>query len=259
VIAAFGMYDEAPAQQAANDRLWDGVRARLAEAGIAAPEALARGAQAFWPAWTAPDLVLAQTCGLPFRARLYPRVTLIGVADHGLEGCAPGTYRSALIVRADDPRDSLAAYDGARFALNEALSQSGYAAPLAAAAVAGIRLFPGLVTGRHSASVAAVAEGRAPLAAVDALTWRNLQRWGEPAHLRAVRVLGWTDPTPALPYIAAPGADAAQLRAALAGAIADLSEADRATLSLQGLLDRPAEAWLAVPTPPPPAHFGATA
>ena len=117
MIASLGMYDLAPAQPA-NDRYWALIRDNLRTRGLAAPEALTRGEAAYFPAWDAPDLVLSQTCGYPFRALLHARVTYVGTPDHGVEGCAPGYYRSVFVVRADDPRTGLDAFDGAAFAFN---------------------------------------------------------------------------------------------------------------------------------------------
>lgn len=256
MIASLGMYD-APPLQAPNDALWGAVRDGLRRRGVSAPDALTRGAAAYWPAWQAPDLVLSQTCGFPYRARLYGKVTLIGTPDHGIEGCAPGHYCSVLVGREDDPRQDLAAFDGATLAYNEAMSQSGWAAPLAEAARAGIRFRVGPETGFHLGSARAVAEGRADIAALDAVTWAQICSAGlNPPGLREI---GRTAPTPALPYIAAAGADAAATFAALEEGIGALPGdlADR--LHLRGLVQIPADAYLAVPTPPPPAHFGRTA
>ncbi|MFN6925287.1 MAG: phosphate/phosphite/phosphonate ABC transporter substrate-binding protein [Tabrizicola sp.] len=249
MIASLGMYDFGPAM-AANDRLWAGIRDGLRARGIAAPDALTRGDGAYWPAWQAPDLVLSQTCGYPFRARLHDRVTYIGTPDYGVEGCPPGHYRSVFVVRADDPRATLAAFDGARFAYNEDLSQSGWAAPQTHAARLGLHLPPALKTGGHRLSALAVAEGRADIAALDAVTHALLQGV-EPAMTR-LRVIGQTDPTPGLPCIAAPGADAEATFAALAEAIAALSPEDRATLRLTGITRIPKAAYLAEPDPPAP-------
>ena len=69
-------------------------------------------------------------------------------------------------------------------------------------------------------------------------------------HARAV---GRTDPpTPALPYIAAKGADADACFDAVQAAIAGLSQDDRDTLLLRGLVRIAAQDYLAVPTPPTP-------
>ncbi len=255
MIAALPMYDPPPLQ-GANDRLWAGARDRLRARGIAAPEALTRGAEELWPIWTAPDLVLAQTCGFPFRTRLQGRVTLIGTPDYGVEGCAPGYYRSVIVARRDDPRRELADFDGAVLAGNDALSQSGWAAPMNMAAELGLRWRPGPRTGAHRTSAVAVAEGRADIAALDAVTFALLQGV-EPA-LSALRVVEMTPPTPGLPLIAAAGADARAAFDAVAGAIAALPAPDRAALHLRGIVRITEDAYLAVPTPAAPDHIGGT-
>ena len=77
-----------------------------------APEGLQRDPDDLWSQWTSPDLVFSQTCGFPYRARLHGSVTLIGTPDFGVEDCPPGYYRSVLVARADDPRDTVAEFDG---------------------------------------------------------------------------------------------------------------------------------------------------
>ena len=250
MIASLGMYDFG-ACLVANDRLWALIRDGLRSRGIAAPESLTRGEAAYWPAWVAPDLILSQTCGYPFRARLHDRVTYVGTPDYGVTGCPPGHYRSVLVVRSGDPRQTLADFDGAPFAYNEALSQSGWAAPQVHAARVGIRLPPAVETGGHRRSALAVAEGRADIAALDAVTWA-LMLDEEPTLATRLRVIAMTDPTPGLPLIAAAGADAAATFDAVTDAIAALSPVDRATLRLRDLARIPVAAYLAVPDPPPP-------
>jgi ABC-type phosphate/phosphonate transport system substrate-binding protein len=253
MIASLGMYDFG-ASVAANDRFWALIRDGLRARGLAAPDALLRGEAAFWPAWEAPDLVLSQTCGYPFRARLHDRVTYVGTPDYGLEGCPPGHYRSVFVARADDPRLALADFDGAPFAYNEDLSQSGWAAPQVHAAGLGIRLPPTVRTGGHRLSARAVAEGQADIASLDALTHLLLIE-NEPDLMRHLRVIDRTVPTPGLPYIAAAGAPAALIFDAVVEAIAALSPADRATLHLKGFVRIPTESYLAVPNPPAPEAF----
>lgn len=251
MIAALGMYDR-PECQAANDRLWALVRDGLRARGLAAPEALTRGAGAYWQAWESPDLVLSQTCGFPYRAKLHDKVTLVASPDYGLEGCPPGYYCSVFVARADDER-TLPEFRGARFAYNEALSQSGWAAPQNHARTMGFHFAPLVETGSHRGSAMAVAEGRADLACLDALTWRMLQRW-EPG-VAGLRELARTAPTPALPYIAAKTADGATTFAALVEATAQLSPDDRDILSLRGVVRIAPERYLAVPIPPSPEQI----
>jgi ABC-type phosphate/phosphonate transport system substrate-binding protein len=254
MIASLGMYEMAD-MAPANDRFWALIRDGLRARGLKAPEALTRGEEAYWPAWQAPDLVLSQTCGFPYRARLQPHVTLIGTPDYGLEGCPPGHYCSVFVARRDDPREGLAEFDGTPLAYNEALSQSGWAAPQTHATALGLRFPAGPQTGGHRLSVAAVAEGLAGLAAIDALTWALLcERGGDTPALREV---ARTTPTPGLPLIAAAGADAVATFDAVAAAIDALAPEDRAALHLRGLIRIAPEAYLAVPTPPPPAPPGA--
>ena len=249
LVASLGMYDFGPAM-AVNDRLWALVRDGLRAGGVAAPEVLTRGEGAYWQAWVSPDLMLSQTCGYPFRARLQGHVTYVGTPDFGVEGCAPGYYRSVFIARADDPRTTIADFDGARLAYNDALSQSGWAAPQTHAARLGIRLPPAVATGAHRLSAQAVAEGRADIAALDAVTFRLLQ--ADDPMMAALKPVGMTDPTPGLPYITALGRDPGPIFTAARDAIAMLSARDRACLGLRGLVRIPVDAYLAVPNPPSP-------
>jgi ABC-type phosphate/phosphonate transport system substrate-binding protein len=254
MIASLGMYDFGPAQ-AANDRLWRLIRDGLRGRGIDAPEALTRGEPAYWEAWQSPDLLLSQTCGYPFRARLHGRVTYVGTPDYGVEGCGPGFYRSVFVARADDPRTTLENFDGARLAYNEALSQSGWAAPQTHAAKLGLRLPPALQTGAHRLSADAVAEGRADIAALDAVTFALMQE-ASPV-VRRLKVVGMTDPTPGLPCITASDRNPQPIFDAVSEAVAALDPVDRATLRLKGFVRIPVADYLAVPNPPAPEQIAA--
>ncbi|QGX97866.1 hypothetical protein EI983_06085 [Roseovarius faecimaris] len=244
MIASLPMYDPPPLQ-GANDRFWQAIRAELGEG----PEHLTRGGD-LWEQWRAPDLVLSQTCGYPYRARLHGHVTLVGTPDYGLPGCPPGYYTSVMVVRAEDTRDGFAAFDGARFAFNEPLSQSGWAGPQVYAQAEGVSFGPPVQTGGHALSARAVAAGKADIAGIDALTWEVLQEHDPVA--QELRVVARTQPTPVLPYITASSRDAARHFNAVSAAIAALAPDDRALLHLRGLVAIPAETYLAVPSPPPP-------
>jgi ABC-type phosphate/phosphonate transport system substrate-binding protein len=254
MIASLGMYDFGPAQ-AANDRLWAMIRDGLHGRGIAAPDALTRGEHAYWDAWQSPDLLLSQTCGYPFRARLHDRVTYVGTPDYGVEGCVPGFYRSVFVARADDARRNLAEFDGARFAFNEPLSQSGWAAPQTQAAKLGLHLPPAVQTGAHRLSAQAVVQGRADIAALDAVTFALMQA-ASPV-VRELKVVGMTDPTPGLPCITAQGRDPQPIFDAVSEAIAALDPSDRAALRLKGFVRIPLADYLGVPNPPAPEQIAA--
>jgi ABC-type phosphate/phosphonate transport system substrate-binding protein len=242
VIAALPMYDR-PEARHATDRFWQAIRTALGEG----PARLTRDRDP-WQIWTDPDLLLAQTCGLPYRTRLHGRVHLVGTPDHGLPGCPPGHYNSVLVTRPGAPRD-FAAFRGRRLAVNDLGSQSGWAAPQQHAARHGFAFADPLITGAHAASARAVAEGRADIAAIDAQSWRMIRahdpRAGDLAELAR------TAPTPALPYITAFAERAAPLAAAIRTAIGGLAPQDAACLGLRGLCTIPASAYLAVPTPAP--------
>ncbi len=252
MIAALPMYDRAE-NRAATDRYWSLIRSALSTRGIDAPVALNRGAAELMPQWTDPSLLLSQTCGFPYRARLFGHVQLVGTPDFGVDGCLPGYYRSVLIARADDSRDGLAAFDGGTLAYNDAMSQSGWAAPQNHAAQWGLALGAGPCTGSHSASLAAVAGGKADLAAIDAVTWSLLAEHDPLA--AAVKVICMTDPTPGLPYITAGDRDSGAIFDAISEAIALLDATERKALRLNGIVRISAEAYLSVPVPAPPTVF----
>jgi ABC-type phosphate/phosphonate transport system substrate-binding protein len=249
MIATLPMYDMAPLQ-AANDAFWAAVRDALRARGMAAPDTLTRDI-GMWDGWQAPDLVLGQTCGMPYRTRLHGHVTLIAAADYGLPDTAPGHYHSVFVTRADAPGDGPEAFAARRFAYNQPESHSGWAAPQTWAAARGFRFAPTLETGDHRLSACAVAEDRADIAALDAVTWRFLARY-DPGLTTRLRVVGRTRTAPGLPFIAAPGVDAAATLAALTEGRATLDESTRDTLMIRGFVAIPAADYLAVPTPPGP-------
>ncbi|MFM7334111.1 MAG: PhnD/SsuA/transferrin family substrate-binding protein [Tabrizicola sp.] len=135
------------------------------------------------------------------------------------------------------------------------MSQSGWAAPQTHAAGLGLRLVPALRTGGHRLSAAAVAEGRAEIAALDAVTFALMRR--EDPIAERLKVVGMTAPTPGLPLITAAGRDPGPLFDAASEAIAALGPADRAILRLKGLVRIPVEDYLAVPNPPSPEQIAA--
>ncbi len=240
---------------AATDRLWALIRDGLRAKGQTAPDALVWGPDAYWSTWLSADLILAHTCSLPFRTRQLDRVAYVGTLDYGVADCEPGYYRSVLVARADDPRGDLAAFDGARFAFNEDHSQSGWASPIFCATAANVSFAGYLRSGSHLASARAVADGRADLAGIDAITWRNLCR-NLPDLSAGLRIVDQTDATPGLPLITHLGADVGVMFGAVERAVAELDATDRATLGLCGVLRLPAQVYLDMHVPPTPAHFG---
>ncbi len=250
MIAQLGMYDM-PALRAANAAFWTEIRTHL---GFG-PEAL-DDAEDFNAVWTNPDLLFSQTCGYPYRAHLQSHVQLVGTPDYNLPGCPAGFYNSVLIARADDPRVALQDFDGACFAYNEPMSQSGWAGPMTH--LSAQDLAPGalLRTGGHMFSAVCVASGKADFAGLDALTWTLLQEH-DPSLTRQLRELARTEPTPTLPYITGPKQDVQRLAEAVEQAIVALEPAHRKALHLNGLVQIPNDAYLSIPTPQSPDAFEA--
>lgn len=249
MIAALGMYDR-PETATANDALWAGIKDGLRAQGIAAPEHLTRGDQAFMTGWTSPDLVFSQTCSLPYRAVLQDQVSLIATPDYGPPDCPAGYYRSVYVTRRTDPRRDLTSLAGSAFALNEGISHSGWAAPWADHLARGLTLTPALQTGSHRASGFAVAKGEADYAALDQLTWELMCRYDDFA--QDLRVIDQTPYSPVLPYITAKTNDVEPLHRALDAAITALSAEHRNILRLKGIVTLPAALYLGQPIPPAP-------
>jgi len=249
MIASLMMYDR-PEIATEHAAYWALIRAALARRGIEAPKVLSNDAPEF-DVWRAPDLVLSQTCGLPYRAFLADDVTLVGTPDFANDGCPPGFYNSAVVVRADDPRECLTEYSDARFVFNQGHSQSGYAAMYHVAQARGFWFSDMQASGGHLASARMVAEGAADIAAIDAQTWHYARQFDR--FTDDLRVLEWTPPTPSLPYITGANRDGNVIFDAVSEAIDQLDTPTRALLNLRGMVRISKADYLAVPTPPLPA------
>ena len=243
MIASLPMYDR-PETRAANDMLWKAIRAELGHG----PASLDRTA-APWIQWRSPDLLLSQTCGHPYRARLREAVALVAAPDYGLRGCPAGHYRSVFVARADDARPAPEAFAEARFAYNEPLSHSGWVAPQAWAAQRGFVFANTLRTGAHIRSARAVASGRADIASLDLLSWEMMRR--HDGFAAGLREAGMTPPVPAPPYVTSARRDPNPIAEALSRAIGRLDPEAGAALSLRGLVRLSDADYAALPTPPP--------
>jgi len=231
MIADLPMYDW-PEQRAETDSFWAAVAAELRAVAIEAPERLARPAD---PAagWCEPDLLLGQTCGMPFVSGHCGEAVVVARPDYGLAEARDGSYRSVIVVRRDEVAaagpEALPRWRGRRVAVNEWRSYSGHIALRAHLAGlgqgAGKPFFGAAVlSGSHRASALMVARGAADIAALDGVVWALLGRH-EPATAARLAPVGMTAPAPALPYIAGPrhAARAAALAAALDRAAAATS------------------------------------
>lgn len=239
--ASLPMYD-LPELRGATDAWWLGVAQAVARQGIApVPLGLDRTEPAA-PCWRLPDLLLSQCCGRDLVTHLAGQVEAVAIPCYRAAGCSAGTYRSWLVARRDDPRRRLDAFFGATAAVNYSGSHSGWVAlghTLARAGLSGPFFSRAVWTGGHRASLRAVVQREADLAAIDCVTFALLEQ-SAPAETASVRVVAASEPAPALPYITAGGrTDAVQsrLRDALAEAANDTAlAAARAALRLDGFL-----------------------
>jgi ABC-type phosphate/phosphonate transport system substrate-binding protein len=237
-IAILPMYDF-PWTAAANDALWASIFVRLNDAGVRAPARLTRGGD-LAALWRHPRLIFGQTCGYPYRTALRDSVALIATPEYSFPGCDGAAHRSFIVRRAADPRPELAEFRGAIAALNAEDSNSGmnlFRATVASVAGGAPFFRATIVTGSHEASVSAVAEGRADLAAIDCVSFSLLER-GRPELIARVAIVAESPLSPGLPFIAAaglPDPTIAAMREALFAVLADPDlAATRTTLGLKG-------------------------
>jgi ABC-type phosphate/phosphonate transport system substrate-binding protein len=234
-LATLPMYDW-PETQDANDRLWKALLSSLRDHGLEAPESLSRDMDPM-DVWQSSNLVLGQTCGLPYVQLLTPKVSLVGTPAYDIE-CGAGSYYSVIIVHEESDIYSLADLSGKTLGVNDALSQSGYAAfyyHLRSASFPQKLIGAHHLTGSHRNSITAIASARVDVAAIDAVSWELAKRH-EPMSAK-LRVLECTEPTPGLPLITAVykgNDDLSKLRDSVVEAMASLEEDCRDDLLLMG-------------------------
>lgn len=236
LLASFPMY-ELPGLRGDWAALWRHLSVLLRKSGQAAPAALTRPHD-LHRHWRDRRMLLSHTCAKPVRDGLWRHVSVLGAFDFGLPGCLPGQYRSALICRANEGWTVQNLLLRGRPVVNGTDGQSGYGA----LRDLGADLDGTLVSGAHLRSVEAVRRGLADYAAIDAVTWRYLQRW--PGASAGLGVAGWTPPTPATPLITARGRDAGLLRKAIPLALDRLPVSVRRRLEIRGFVPLPESVYL---------------
>lgn len=232
-IAQLPMYDW-PEVRSATNTLWRSIAMAFARHRVAAPKVLDRSIPVA-KVWRSPNLLLAQTCGLPYVRHLRDTVRVLGAMAYDLPGCRAGDYHSVLVVHQAAGISELKACRGVRVAINSEDSYSGCLAldRQIAAFCEGPFFGERIPTGSHRQSIRAVARGIADLAAIDCVTWA-LACKHEPATER-VRVIGTTNSRPGLPLITSrlrSDADCEALQTALEEAVAQLEKRSRDALRL---------------------------
>jgi ABC-type phosphate/phosphonate transport system substrate-binding protein len=199
-IAALPMYNVTPTLAAD----WRGLLADVLR--DAAPQAcIVDPGDDLHTFWRRPDLLISQTCGYPLMQGLRERVQLIATPHFDAPGCVAADYSSVLVTHSGATGEALADFRGARAAYNQDDSNSGMNAlrhSVAPFSRNGSFFAETLCTGSHLASLRAVADARADIAAIDCVTMAYV-RDGLPELARTVREIGWTSSSPGLPLIAA--------------------------------------------------------
>lgn len=243
-IAAFPWYD-LPETRSAHDVLWSVVTRHLVRRGVAdVPAHLSH--DVLVPAVFAdPSLLIAQCCGYDLVYGFADSLKIVATPYYDAPGCDGADYKSCVLVRDADPARDLEDLRGRACVVNSFNSHSGtnalraMVAPLSRSG----RFFSAVrVSGAHERSLAMLHAGQADVMAMDGILFGLLQRH-RPDALVGIRLLTWSEPAPAPPFVTAASLDAAlveQLRAALVAALADdTSRLARAALLLDGVAVRP--------------------
>ena len=235
-VASLPMYDW-PELRWAHDRLWAAAAERLNARGMEAPQRLD------WErppeeVWSDPGLLLSQTCGWPYATRLSAHVRLVGTPVYAVDGCEGPLYSSFIIARRSDRGDRLRDFAGRRFAFNSRDSLSGYVVPISAMRTEGLdpQALAWTETGSHRASIVAVAEDRADIAAIDAVCWALAERF-EPDAISRLRVLTRSALRPGLPFITS-GAASAERAATIRSVLIEVLHSEAAAAASAALCIR---------------------
>jgi ABC-type phosphate/phosphonate transport system substrate-binding protein len=217
--ASLPMYN-LPEMRAINARFWQALRALLEEDGLRdAPLSLVFERPPVPPA-IGPEVLFSQTCGWPLETIFRGQAIRLGTPCYRAPGCDGPSHRGVFVVPAGSPARRLADLRGGTFLLNHLHSNSGMNLPRRALAeLAGGRpLFAKVIeTGSQPGNLDRIARGEADATAVDCVTLAFWLRH-RPALAGAVRMLAWTPPSPAIPYVtsvATPSATVEILRRAL--------------------------------------------
>jgi ABC-type phosphate/phosphonate transport system substrate-binding protein len=212
MIASLGMYPFAHLRDA-YDHLWSAILSRLP----GAPESLSHQLD-LHDVWQHPELLLGQTCGWPLVTAL-PDVVVVGAFDMAVPFARGGRYRSVLIASKPLGIDHWRSSADTRVAINGYDSLSGWVSLCSAWGELPATV---LETGAHVDSMRAVAEGRAEVASIDAVSFEFIAE-SMPAVAGRVNVIGHGPMVPSLPLVMAP-ANAHRLdevRSAIAAAVTD--------------------------------------
>ncbi|NKB56683.1 MAG: PhnD/SsuA/transferrin family substrate-binding protein [Alphaproteobacteria bacterium] len=196
------MYD-LPCVEKATDAWGEGLVRALEREGVSDVTARLTRGKSVDELWRSPDLLLSQTCGYPLLTEFANDLFLLLTPIYQTPGCEGASYRSFIVVHADNDAETLDDMRGSRCAINGPTSQSGMnvlrrtVAPLTRD---GQFFSEVVVSGKHPVSIAMIAAGQADVAAIDCVTFGLMARY-DPDSVSAVRILAETQSAPSLPYV----------------------------------------------------------
>ncbi len=219
--ASLPMYDFPPLVNA-HDKLWTRITAHL---GGPVPVLLHDGRT--WDLWTSSRLLFSQSCGYPLISSLKNSVTVLGAFEYDIPSANGPTYCSVIIRKMGANKELPCVA-----AVNDHMSLSGW---LSLLAYLGVK--PNLVveTGSHRASIAAVRNGKATIASIDAVTFSLLTAI-YPEEMTGIETIGQGPRVPCLPLISSHQLSTSERdawQAALHAAVPDKSLRIRAFHALQ--------------------------
>jgi ABC-type phosphate/phosphonate transport system substrate-binding protein len=200
--ASLPMYN-LPEMRPLNAHFWQALRELLAEAGLRdLPEALSFDRPPV-PERIGPEILFSQACGYPLETIFWGQAIRLGTPCYQAPGCDGPTHRGVFVVPAASPARELGDLRGGVFLFNHRYSNSGMNLPRRALADIADRrpLFAQAIeTGSQPGNLDRIARGEADATAVDCVTYAFWRRH-RPEAARQVRILGWTLPSPAIPFV----------------------------------------------------------
>lgn len=204
--------------------------------------------------WSGPEMLISQSCGLPFVEDLAPFTHSVGTFRWSGVSDEHGWYRTVIVVGPTCAARTMADLDGARPVVSNTQSLSGWCSLGVAVAAVTDRadfLRPAALSGSHAGSLAALQSGDADVASIDPGTFQLLARH-RPHAVAGLRQIGEGPSVPATPLLV-PRSLALSIersREIVAEALnaASLAEA-RATLGVDSFVVVADEAYLAAIPP----------
>ena len=153
--------------------------------------------------WSSTDMVLSQSCGLPFMEELHQFVNVIGTPLWTDVSDERGRYRTVIVAREALGISSIAEVQGMRPVVSNTQSLSGWCSlGVALSEVTTDPTFVQTITqsGGHAKSLQMLQDNKADIASIDAATFRLLGRH-RPALTNNMRIIARGPLVPATPFI----------------------------------------------------------